>query len=129
MARNVSEVLKVADQMNAVSFSDLMTDDVKFMFSNGNLSTGRDAVVTGLNYLFSKISALRHDVTGIFENKEGYAVEAVANYTMKDGNVISLPVVSVMKYRGSKIYDYRIYMDISPIMTYQNGGQTSIKSI
>ena len=120
MPRNLIEVMKVADRMDAVSFSDLMTEDVKFRFSNGNLSTGRAAVVTGLNHLFSKITALKHDVTGIYENKDGYAVEAVANYMMKDGKVISLPVVSVMKYRRDKIYDYRIYMDISPVMTYPN---------
>lgn len=113
------EVLKIADRMDAVSFSDLMIDGVKFRFSNGNVTNGKAAVVSGLNYLFSKTTALRHDVTGIYENNEGYAVEAVANYTMKDGKVISLPVVSVMKYTGDKIYDYRIYMDVSPVMTYQ----------
>jgi hypothetical protein len=38
---------------------------------------------------------------------------------MKDGKIISLPVVSVLKYRGNLIEDYRIYMDISPVMTYK----------
>ncbi|MEM0134345.1 MAG: nuclear transport factor 2 family protein [Thermoplasmatales archaeon] len=120
MWKKVSEVMKVADEMNAIAFSKLLTEDVKFRFSNGDLSTGRDSVVEGLNYLFSKIRGLRHDIIGIYESKEGYAVEAVANYTMKDEKVISLPVVSVMKYRGDLIEDYRIYMDISPVMSYEN---------
>jgi ketosteroid isomerase-like protein len=120
MARNVEGVLKVADQMNAVAFSELLTTDVKFRFANNDLWTGRDAVVSGLDYLFSKITALKHDLKGIYVKGRGYAVEAIANYKMKDGKLISLPVVSVMKYRGNLIEDYRIYMDISPVMTYDS---------
>ncbi len=118
MARNVEEVFKVADRMNATTFSELLTTDVKFRFSNNDLWTGREAVVNGLNYLFSRINGLRHDVVGIYSKGEGYAVEAIANYTMKDGKIISLPAVSVLKYKGDMIEDYRIYMDISPVMTY-----------
>ena len=118
MTKNVEEVFRAADKMNAVAFSEFMTADVKFRFSNNDLWTGRDAVVSGLNYLFSKINGLRHDIKGVYVQGNGYAVEAVANYTMKDGKVISLPVVSVLKYRENMIEDYRIYMDISPVMTY-----------
>ncbi|MCL5874492.1 MAG: nuclear transport factor 2 family protein [Candidatus Thermoplasmatota archaeon] len=118
MTKNVEDVFKVADKMDAVAFSELLTTDVKFRFSNNDLWTGREAVISGLNYLFSKINGLRHDLKGIYVKGVGYAVEAIANYTMKDGKVISLPVVSVLKYRGSSVEDYRIYMDISPVMTY-----------
>ena len=118
MTKDVAKVFKIADGMDAVAFSELLTTDVKFRFSNNDVWTGREAVVSGLNYLFSKINGLKHDIKGIYVQGEGYAVEAIANYTMKDGKNISLPVVSVLKYRGNGIEDYRIYMDISPVMTY-----------
>ena len=118
MTRDLSKVFKVADGMNAIAFSELLTTDVKFRFSNNDLGIGKNAVVSGLNFLFSKINGLRHDLKGTYVDEQGYAVEAIANYTMKDGKIISLPVVSVLKYRGNLIEDYRIYMDISPVMTY-----------
>ena len=118
MTKDVAKVFKIADGMDAVAFSELLTTDVKFRFSNNDVWTGREAVVSGLNYLFSKINGLKHDIKGIYVQGEGYAVEAIANYAMKDGKNISLPVVSVLKYRGNGIEDYRIYMDISPVMTY-----------
>ncbi len=118
MAKNVENVFKVADQMNAAAFSELLTTDVKFRFSNEDPVTGMEAVVSGLNDLFSKINGLRHEIKGVYVQGEGYAVEATASYTMKDGKKISLPVVSILKYRGDMIEDYRIYMDISPVMTY-----------
>lgn len=104
--------------MDAPAFAGLLTTDAKFKFSNGDLTTGREAVVVNLNYLFSKIAGLRHEVTGIYVRRDAFAVETTVNYTMKDGKVIPLPAVSVMKFRGDLIEDYRIYMDISPVMTY-----------
>lgn len=118
MDKNIYEVFETADKMDAVAFSLFLTEDVKFRFSNSDVWTGREAVITGLNYLFSKINGLKHDIKAIYAKDEGYAVEAIANYTMKDGKNISLPVVSILKYRGDMIEDYRIYMDISPVMTY-----------
>jgi ketosteroid isomerase-like protein len=118
MTKDIEEVFKVADRMDAVAFSELLTADVTFRFANSDLWKGREAVVDGLNYLFSKISGLKHDLKGIYVKGNGYAVEAVANYRMKDGNLISLPVVSVLKYKGNLIEDYRIYIDISPVMNY-----------
>ncbi len=124
MTKDVEKVFKIADQMNAVAFSELLSTDAKFKFSNGDLTTGREPVVTNLNYLFSKIDGLKHDIKGIYTRDEEYAVEAIANYTMKDGKIISLPAVSVLKYRGNMIEDHRIYMDISPVMTYGNPKKT-----
>ena len=119
MTRDLSKVFKIADGMNAIAFSELLTTDVKFRFSNNDLGIGKNAVVSGLNFLFSKINGLKHDLKGTYADGQGYAVEAIANYTMKVGKIISLPVVSVLKYRGDLIEDYRIYMDISPVMTYK----------
>ncbi len=118
MEKNIEEVFKTADSMNSVAFSELLTKEVKFRFSNGDLWTGRKSVVDGLNYLFSKIVSLRHDIKGVYKDGDSFAVEAIANYTMIDGKIISLPVVSVLKYNGNLIDDYRIYMDITPVMTY-----------
>ncbi len=121
MATNLNEVFKVADTMDAIAFSKLLTKDVRFRFSNNDVWTGRGAVISGLNYLFSRIIGLKHNITGVYSNNEGYAVEALAKYTMKDAKAITLPVVSVLKYEGNLIKDYRIYMDISPVMNYAVG--------
>jgi ketosteroid isomerase-like protein len=120
MQKNIAKVFKIADEMNATSFSNLLTDDVEFRFSNNDVWRGKEPVVTGLNYLFSKINGLRHDITGIYSNGKSYAVEATANYTMKDGKIIALPAVSVIRYRKDLIDVYRIYMDISPVLTYDS---------
>ena len=36
MTRDLSKVFKIADGMNAIAFSELLTTDVKFRFSNGS---------------------------------------------------------------------------------------------
>ena len=120
MQKDIAKVFKIADEMNAVAFSNQLTDDVEFRFSNNDVWRGKEAVIKGLNYLFSKISGLRHDIKGIYSSGDSYAVEATANYTMKDGKVISLPVVSVLRYSKGLINVYRIYMDISPVLTYKD---------
>jgi len=74
----------------------LVTHDVRLQLMNNDVVEGQQAFAA--------------EVDG-----ESVIAELFVHYTRHDGQRVTLPCCNVFRLRDGSIYDYRSYMDISPV--------------
>jgi limonene-1,2-epoxide hydrolase len=47
------------------------------------------------------------------------------HYTMRDGAVVSLPATSILRWRGDRVHEWRIYMDVGPALAAAQASATA----
>jgi hypothetical protein len=62
--------------------------------------------------MFSRVT---HDIKAMWEPERDVVIaEVILTYNRKDGKVIELPCLDVIRLEGSKIKSLQAYLDISP---------------
>ena len=96
-----------------------MTDDVITQFGNHAEMCGRAAFRALFNEVGQTISGLRHDVLDLWHAVEDFDVWVVqlnVSYRLLDGRVVTLPCCNLFRMRGDLICEYRVYVDIGPVL-------------
>ena len=96
-----------------------MTDDVITQFGNQAEICGKAAFRTLFNQVGQAISGLRHDILDLWHAVEDFDVWVVqlnVSYRRPDGHTVTLPCCNVFRMRGDLICEYRVYMDIGPVL-------------
>jgi ketosteroid isomerase-like protein len=119
MAANTPEWVvryyKTVDGMQIDDYLAMHTDDVRLCFGNAPPAQGKDQVREGIEYFWSTIDGLHHNFVEVWEQGDTAIVEAAIDYTRKDGKVVTLPCVSILRRDGDLVNDLRIHMDVGPI--------------
>lgn len=116
---NIISIFKDADSLVPEKFSRHLTVNVFFKFGNIPPANGRVEVERNLGGFFSLLKGLRHDLLKTWIDEKSAVAEALATYTMRDGTTYALPVVSVLRFKGDLVEDYRIYMDVNPVLNHK----------
>ncbi len=116
---NIISIFKDADSLVPEKFSRHLTVNVFFKFGNMPPANGRVEVERNLGGFFSLLKGLRHDLLKTWIDEKSTVAEALATYTMRDGTTYALPVVSVLRFKGDLVEDYRIYMDVNPVLNHK----------
>jgi limonene-1,2-epoxide hydrolase len=103
----------VRDDMDAL-FA-LCTDDVVAVNVPIGPIHGKKAVRAFFEKFGKGMTRKRYDVERILVSGEVAVVEGVENY-LKKGKVVSLPYMSVFKFEGAKIREWRDYFDLQTIL-------------
>ena len=103
------------DSMDANTFASFLTEDSVFRFGNAKPVRGRNNVKEAVAGFFSSIRALKHDVLGIWESDDVVTIQGEVSYTKKDGGVVTVPFVDLLRLNRSLIQEYLIYIDASPL--------------
>jgi hypothetical protein len=104
------------DRMDAGAWADWLTDDARFRFGNGDETTTRDAARDGLAAFYALIDGVSHTMLDHWESGPTTIVRSDVTYTRKDGDTVTVPVVTIYHERDDgKIDDYRVYGDVAPI--------------
>jgi ketosteroid isomerase-like protein len=107
------------DQMKVEEFVAFFAEDGQFRFGNADTLFGKQAIRDAITEFFSSIQGLSHDITGVWKGEwdlgDVVSVEANVTYIRQDGQVVTLPATSTLRFKGNLIQDYRIFMDISPV--------------
>ena len=96
-----------------------MTDDVTTQFGNHAEICGKAAFRALFNQVGRGISGLRHDVLDLWhavEDFDSWVVRLNVAYRLQDGRIVTLPCCNVFRMRGHLISEYRVYMDIGPVL-------------
>lgn len=65
-----------------------------------------------------KCEGLHHHLTNMWQlSEELVIVEMINTYIRHDGRIFTLPCGDTVRFRGDKICDMRIYMDIAPLFS------------
>jgi ketosteroid isomerase-like protein len=97
-----------------------MTDDVSTQFGNQPQVYGKTAFRALFEQVGQAIKGLHHEVLDLFHAVEDFDVWVVrlrVSYQLLDGRTVTLPCCNVFRMRGDLICEYRVYMDIGPVLS------------
>jgi ketosteroid isomerase-like protein len=104
------------DRMDADAWASYLAEDATMRFGNEPPVHGRQACRDALASFYELIDGLSHDIVEQWEQGNATIVEANVTYTRKDGQRVTVPVVTI--YRTSAddlIGDYRVFIDLAPV--------------
>lgn len=96
-----------------------MTDDVTTQFGNHAEICGKAAFRTLFNEVGQAISGLHHEVLDLWhavEDFDVWVVQLSVSYRLLNGRTVTLPCCNVFRMRGELICEYRVYMDVGPVL-------------
>jgi len=111
----IAGLYAAVDNLDAQGVGRFVTDDVLFQLGNFDELEGRQAVVDANAAFFNTISAMRHTISGIWSEGETVICTGEVHYTRKDASELTVPFATVLTLRATRISDYRVYVDVSPL--------------
>ena len=103
------------DSMEPDRFAAHLADDVSFRFGNADTVHGREAVRDVWAGFCETVGGVSHEVVEQFESGEAVIAESNVTYTRKDGDMVTVPVVTIYRSSGELIDDYRVFIDLAPL--------------
>lgn len=103
------------DNMRMDGFLAGLTDDVRLTFANHPSAEGKAQVRAAIGAFWASIKAMKHNFVNVFQDGDDLTLEARIDYTRKDGKRVTIPCVTLVKRRGERASEMRIYMDTAPI--------------
>lgn len=96
-----------------------MTDDVSTQFGNQPEVCGKSAFRALFKQVGQAIKGFRHEVLDLWHAVEDFDVWVVrlnVAYQLLDGSTVTLPCCNVFRMCGDLISEYRVYVDIGPVL-------------
>jgi ketosteroid isomerase-like protein len=116
-SNRVREILNAVDKNDSEKFATYLTTDAEFKFGNGPAVVGSVAISQGVSDFLETLGGIRHNILNVWHDRNYVVAQLVTDYTRKDGQVVSIPVVDVFRLRGDLIESYLIYADITPVFS------------
>jgi ketosteroid isomerase-like protein len=104
------------DRMDADAWASYLAEDAVMRFGNEPPVHGREACRDALASFFELIDGVSHEFVEQWEQGNATIVESNVTYTRKDGQRVTVPVVTI--YRTNEedmIQDYRVFIDLAPV--------------
>lgn len=103
------------DGMRMEGFLAGLTDDVRITFANHPTAAGKQQVRDAIGAFWTTIKGMKHNFVNVFRDGDDLTLEARIDYTRLDGKRVTIPCTTLVKRRGDKVAEMRIYMDAAPI--------------
>ncbi|MDV2996895.1 MAG: hypothetical protein N4J56_006600 [Chroococcidiopsis sp. SAG 2025] len=111
----VREYFVTVDKLNVDNIIANFVENGQFRFGNAEPVVGKEAIRDALVKFFSAIKAMHHENVGLWLGDSSAVFEAEVTYTRQDGTTVTLPCVSILRFRDNFIYDFRMVMDAAPV--------------
>ena len=115
----IMDVFATMDDGDLDGMVEHMTDDVTTQFGNNAEICGKAAFRALFNQVGQAISGMHHDVVDLWhavEDFDVWVVQLSVSYRLLDGTTVTLPCCNVFRMRGDLVCEYRVYMDIGPVV-------------
>ena len=97
------------------TYVSLFTDDAVYQAANFPPAIGHEGIRQFAAPVMETFSRVTHDIKAIWEPERDVMIaEVVLTYNRKDGKIIKLPCVDVIRLDGGKIKSLQAYLDLSP---------------
>jgi ketosteroid isomerase-like protein len=111
-----AEYFSAADGFDIDAATRCFADDVKFTVGNAPTAVGVTAGLELLAPLFSSIDAVSHRFWQFLENGNTSAAVADVTYTRKDGQVVTIPAVTIIERRADgRFTSVQLVFDTEPV--------------
>jgi ketosteroid isomerase-like protein len=104
------------DRMDAHAFASHLSEDCRLRFGNADPVAGRSAIEAAISGFFTTIKGLSHDIVSQWDAGDSTMIEAEVTYTRLDERQVTVPVVTIYRRGDALIDDYRIFIDLAPVL-------------
>jgi len=117
-ADTVGVLLKAVDMSDLDTIEALTAPDVHFRFGNADPTHTRSELIAAAQSFLGSIAGIHHEFVDIWEVGNGTVVAILdVQYRRLDGGELNLPCCNVFRVSDGLVRDYRIYMDVHPVIT------------
>jgi len=111
-----ASLFRAIDTKDAEAFVGHLAQNAVFSYGSQPAVEGREAIRDDVAACFDMFDSLEHRSADVHEVAPELAVvEGQVTYHRNGASRVSLPFANVFRLRDGKIYDYRIYIDPSPL--------------
>jgi hypothetical protein len=103
------------DSMDSSTFSEHLSEGCTFRFGNLPPVVGKQEVEEFVATFFDSIQAVKHEVLEDWSIPDGLICHGRVTYTRKDSKLVSAPFSNILKFKGDKINEYLIFVDVSEL--------------
>lgn len=113
----IAAYFEEVDRMNPDGLLRWYADDGSFRFAGQPKVIGKPAIKQVLANFYSSIRSMHHHRTGVWVDAAAASGvwEAEVEFTRRDGKVVMIPAVSVLRLRDGLVADFRFVMDAAPL--------------
>ncbi len=112
----VHQMCACVDGGEAERFGSWFAEDASYRFANTDALTGRAAVVAATQGAIDSMPWVRHTVDQVAQVADQLFCRFTITTEAPDGTEVSMPCVTVIWMDGAQIVDYRVHMDLAPIL-------------
>ncbi|MEO3861980.1 nuclear transport factor 2 family protein [Acrocarpospora sp. B8E8] len=101
-----------ADPAHLLGFFD---GETVFQMADDSPVTGRAAIERWMGEYLQGISGVSHELLETWERDDSIVTLVEVTYTGQSGGRVRLPAMTLMRFSGEYLAEYRIFMDPSPV--------------
>jgi hypothetical protein len=113
----IYDYYRAVDSLNMDRALAQHTDDTTLTFANYPTVHGKEGYKAAIGALWGRIKGMSHSMTGAWSVHDGQVgiAEAIVQYTRLDGSLCMVKFCSVLRRRGDKVCDLRVYGDTTAL--------------
>jgi ketosteroid isomerase-like protein len=113
----VRTLIGAVDAADHSAIAALTASDVHFRFGNATPTDTQAELLAAAQSFRDAIADLRHTILDLWEVGDGMVVALMDVYYRRlDGRELTLPCCNVFGVHNGVVNDYRIYMDVNPVL-------------
>ena len=113
----VRTLIRAVDAADQNTIAALTATDVRFRFGNADPTDTQSELLAAARSFRDTIAELHHTILDLWEVGDGVVVALMdVHYRRLDGRELNLPCCNVFGLRDGVVNDYRIYMDVNPVL-------------
>jgi ketosteroid isomerase-like protein len=113
----VRTLIRAVDAADHDAIAALTASDVHFRFGNATPTDTQAELLAAAQSFRDAIADLRHTILDLWEVGDGMVVALMDVYYRRlDGRELILPCCNVFGAHHGVVNDYRIYMDVNPVL-------------
>ena len=113
----VRTLIRAVDAADHDGIATRTASDVHFRFGNATPTDTQAELLAAAHSFRDAIADLRHTILDLWEVGDGMVVALMDVYYRRlDGRELTLPCCNVFGVHNGVVNDYRIYMDVNPVL-------------
>lgn len=110
-----NKLYQAVDSLSAEAVGSFLAQDVRFQLGNFDEISGYQQVVDANAAFFQSIAAMSHTLKDAWSVGDTVICTGAVHYTRHDKSTLQIPFSAVLKLNDTLIYDYQVYVDVSPL--------------
>jgi ketosteroid isomerase-like protein/catechol 2,3-dioxygenase-like lactoylglutathione lyase family enzyme len=116
----VRRMFQAGESMNVENFVKFYTEDAHYQFSNFPVAYGPQGIRDSSVSFLETVAKVYHHIKNMWEVGDTVVCEMDVTYIRHDGKVFTLPCCDTIVFKGDKVQELRIYMNIDPVFVFDN---------